>query len=112
MNRAALVKRLEAIESKRRAITKPVDLSRFFAKLAVLFVAKLRKRHESMLVAYARACRYRGGVAELFEAAYHAEDFLAARVQTINKSLTLCSRCWRPARIDALGETSHPEHQN
>jgi hypothetical protein len=67
MNRTALIKRIEALES-RKPECKPVDLSRFFAELAVLFIAKRRKKYESMLAAYARACRYRGGVADLWEA--------------------------------------------
>jgi antitoxin (DNA-binding transcriptional repressor) of toxin-antitoxin stability system len=73
MNRAAILKRVEALEGRKRETHKPVDLSRFFAQLAVLFVAKRRKGHESMLVAYARACRYRN-VEALFEAAYHNPD--------------------------------------
>jgi hypothetical protein len=44
---------------------KPVDLSRFFAELAILVVGKPRK-NESKLSAYVRGARYRGGVQELF----------------------------------------------
>jgi hypothetical protein len=63
MNRT-IIKRLEALEARKRDVHKPVDLSGFFAELAVLFVAKLRKG-EGLLASYARGARYRGGVDEL-----------------------------------------------
>jgi hypothetical protein len=64
MTNRAILKRLEALEQRKRDDYKPADLSGWFAGLAVLFVAKLRKG-ESLLASYARGCRYHGGVAEL-----------------------------------------------
>jgi hypothetical protein len=70
------LKRLELLEAKhakRKADPANLDMTGLFADLAILFVAKPRKG-ESVLTAYARGAKYRGGVADLFEVALHEPD--------------------------------------
>jgi hypothetical protein len=72
----AILKRIEALESARaarKAEPTAVDMAPFFADLALLLVAKPRRR-ESLLTAYCRGARYRKGVTELFEVAFHNPD--------------------------------------
>jgi hypothetical protein len=64
LNRTIL-KRIEALESRRRDEYKPIDMSGLYAHLDVLLIGK----RTPMLRAYAKRCRYRGGVEKLMRIA-------------------------------------------
>jgi hypothetical protein len=82
---SALEKRVAALEGLRRDDYKPVEPI-LFGSFAIAIIANEHPRNgrwkagkESILDAYARACRYRGGTAELCQVAVNAPGTFATK---------------------------------